>query len=641
MSIESAIQIQPTPVSDDAAHVLVVDDNPQNQRAFEALLSELGTNVVMAASGTDALRAVLERDFALILLDVKMPRLGGLETAELIRARERSKHTPIIFVTAYEPADAEVARGYALGAVDFLFKPIVPEILKSKVSVFLDLYRKTDEIRLQAALLQEAQRREYERNLIEARRQWEEARLRKEIETERRLAETLARKAEELTQNIVEREQAEARLWRSNERLHILAQTANQLLFDRAPAERVGRIFETLAHHLDVEVWLAYLLGPDGESLQLDTHGGLSDDEIARLERFGPGPSIAGRAAAERHRILSEDLGMPQEGRQQSFGLLCCVGFPLLARDHVLGSVAFGSRERIRFEEDELSVMQVICDQVAMGLERAGLIGELERSASELRLADSHKDEFLATLAHELRSPLAPLHNALEVLNLKLGEASELGHVVSSAARQVKYISRLIEDVSDASRIALGKVELVLETIELPPLIEQAVQTMSAALEAKHHELLCKLPSDRVLVRVDPVRVAQIVGNLLSNAARYTDPGGHIELKCSVDGANLTIEVSDDGIGIEPDAAERIFEGFVQAHPGSARARGGLGLGLSLVRRLSEMHGGTVAVSSAGLGHGSRFSVRLPVVASGSGDSSRPEPRTQRSEDESKRSTAD
>lgn len=621
--------------------ILVVDDNPNNQRAFEALLGELGASVVMAASGTDALRCVLEHDFAVILLDVKMPELGGLETAELIRERERSRHTPIIFVTAYEPEDAEIARGYALGAVDFLFKPIVPEILKSKVSVFLNLHGQANEIRVQAALLQNAQRREYERNLVEVRREWEEARLRKEVESEHKLAETLAQKNEELSKNIVEREQAEARLWRSNERLHILSQTANQLLFDRTPAERVGRIFETLARHLDVGVWLAYLLDSDGESLQLDSHCGLNEEDLARLQRLSKRQSIAGRAVSERHRILSEDLGISPTRGRASFGLLCCVGFPLLARDHVLGSAVFGSRERIRFDEDELAIMQVVCDQVAMALERSGLIAELELKARELRQADRRKDEFLAMLAHELRSPLASLSSAIDVLRLQADRHLELGRAVETAGRQVKHMSRLIEDLSDASSIALGKVDLVIETVELGAVIEQAVQTITPTFEAKHHVLSCELPESRVLVRVDPTRFAQIVSNLLANAARYTDPGGHVELECSIDGFELTIDVRDDGIGIEPQFVQRVFEGFVQADPTSEQAHGGLGLGLSLVRKLVEMHGGTVAARSAGRGKGSEFSVRLPVVASADADSSPPAPRRPREfSEETHRSTA-
>ena len=175
--------------------VLLVDDNPNNLLVLESLLGDMGLDLVSARSGEEALRRVLDRDFAAILMDVQMPGIDGLEAAELIRRRDKSRHTPIIFLTAFQSDEAQVARGYALGAVDFLGKPVMPAALRAKVSVFVDLFRKAEQVCRQAERLVDTERREHERELAEQRRQWEVERLREEAAREKAAAEALAQKA--------------------------------------------------------------------------------------------------------------------------------------------------------------------------------------------------------------------------------------------------------------------------------------------------------------------------------------------------------------------------------------------------------------------------------------------------------------
>ncbi len=194
--------------------ILVVDDNASNLLAIEAALAGLGLNLVTAQSGADALRWLLERDFALILLDIEMPSMDGYETARLIRGRLRTRHVPIIFVTAFSRDDREILEGYALGAVDFLFKPIVPEILRAKASVFVELRRRADEVARQAELLRDAERQDHARRMAEERQRWESESLREQMEKERRSATAMAQKAAELARTVARLEQVEADLKR-------------------------------------------------------------------------------------------------------------------------------------------------------------------------------------------------------------------------------------------------------------------------------------------------------------------------------------------------------------------------------------------------------------------------------------------
>jgi CheY-like chemotaxis protein len=233
----------------------------------------------------------------------------------------------------------------------------------------------------------------------------------------------------------------------------------------------------------------------------------------------------------------------------------------------------------------------------------------------ELAEADRRKDVFLATLAHELRNPLAPIRNAVQLLLLKGPLDPDLQWAQAVINRQVKHMARLLDDLLDVSRISHNKLELRKERLALAAAVQEAVETTRPLIEQDGRELSVSLPPEPVYLDADPVRIAQVLSNLLSNAAKYTESGGHIQLTGERRGTDLVISVTDDGIGIDPEMLPRIFDVFSQEKPALDRSQGGLGIGLSLVRGLVELHGGSVEAYSDGPGTGSEFVVRLPAAA--------------------------
>jgi CheY-like chemotaxis protein len=250
-----------------------------------------------------------------------------------------------------------------------------------------------------------------------------------------------------------------------------------------------------------------------------------------------------------------------------------------------------------------------------MARERAKLIDELQRQAAELRDADRRKDEFLAVLAHELRNPLAPIVNALGFLTEHPDQDVAARRVIGAASRQARHMARLVDDLVDVARIRSGKIALQRSPVDMASVVEDAVHAVEPLMQECRHDLQVKMQPRRNVVDGDPVRLAQVLENLLNNAAKYTDPGGHIDLAVERDGTDVVVRVRDDGLGIDPELQRRVFDLFMQCDPSAERARGGLGLGLSLVRSLVEMHGGAVSVESEGPGRGSTFIVRLPALA--------------------------
>jgi signal transduction histidine kinase/CheY-like chemotaxis protein len=232
--------------------------------------------------------------------------------------------------------------------------------------------------------------------------------------------------------------------------------------------------------------------------------------------------------------------------------------------------------------------------------------------AEHLQAADRRKNEFLALLAHELRNPLAPIRNGLQLVRLAVDEVAR-ERACAMMDRQLRHMVRLVDDLLDVSRITRSKLELRREPVELATVVRNAVEASGELIERFEHELFVELPGERVVIDADPVRMAQVVSNLLNNAAKYTDPGGRIEVRAWREGDVAVIAVRDSGIGIERNDLERVFDLFSQVHDPS-RSSGGLGVGLSLVRGLVHMHGGTVEAESEGLGSGAQFVVRLPVT---------------------------
>ena len=233
-----------------------------------------------------------------------------------------------------------------------------------------------------------------------------------------------------------------------------------------------------------------------------------------------------------------------------------------------------------------------------------------------LKDADRRKDEFLAMLAHELRNPLAPIRNAIEILRTKGPPEPELDWARNVIERQVQQMTRLVDDLLDVSRITQGKIALRRERVELAAVVGSAVESTRSLVEELGHQLTVALPSEPILLEADPARLSQVLMNLLNNAAKYTNPGGRIWLTAEPGGEGVSIRVRDNGIGIDPQMLPRVFEVFTQAEQSMERSQGGLGIGLTLVQRLVEMHGGTVSAHSEGTGKGTEVVVRLPVLGS-------------------------
>ena len=236
------------------------------------------------------------------------------------------------------------------------------------------------------------------------------------------------------------------------------------------------------------------------------------------------------------------------------------------------------------------------------------------RAEEALREADRRKDEFLATLAHELRNPLAPIRNAVQILRMKGPPEPNLVWAREVIDRQAQQLTRLVDDLLDVSRITRGKIELRKERLEVAAIVERALETSRPAIEASRHQLTVTFPEEPLHVAADLTRMAQVLSNLLNNAAKYTRPGGHIQLSAGRSGGEAVLEVHDDGIGIPPEMLSRVFDLFAQVDTSLERAQGGLGLGLTIAKSLVEMHGGTIEVASEGAGQGCAFTLRLPLV---------------------------
>ena len=298
-----------------------------------------------------------------------------------------------------------------------------------------------------------------------------------------------------------------------------------------------------------------------------------------------------------------ERLGIVRE-----LGLKSYVGVPLRVRGKTMGVLTFIAAESGHLYDDtDLAVAQDLADRAAIAIQNAQLY-------QELREGDQRKDEFLATLAHELRNPLAPIRNGLQVLRLAGSTDETVLEARSMMERQLNQMVRLVDDLLDVSRITRDKLELKKQRVELAAVIQSAVETSRPLIEQASHEFSVTLPAAPIILDADATRLAQVFSNLINNSAKYTEPGGRITLVAELVGNQVAVRVRDNGLGIPAEAMPRLFQMFSQVDRNMERAQGGLGIGLTLVRRLIEMHGGTVEAHSDGPGKGSEFIVRLPIV---------------------------
>jgi PAS domain S-box-containing protein len=290
----------------------------------------------------------------------------------------------------------------------------------------------------------------------------------------------------------------------------------------------------------------------------------------------------------------------------RALGLRSYMGVPLLVRGKVVGVISFVTAEsRRRYSAHDQAMAEDLAGRASVAIENAKLLGALQES-------DRAKDVFLATLAHELRNPLAPVWNGLSIITHAPGDAARVEQVAAMIERQVGQLARLVDDLLDVSRITTGKIELKKQSTDLASILRSAVETSRPHIEAAQHHLTVRLPDEPAELEADPVRLAQVFANLLNNAAKYTRPGGRIEVVAQAEPQQLVVRVRDNGSGIAPEMLGKVFALFTQVTHPSERSQGGLGIGLSLVDGLVRLHGGSVEARSEGLDHGSEFVVRLP-----------------------------
>lgn len=374
------------------------------------------------------------------------------------------------------------------------------------------------------------------------------------------------------------------------------------------------RVEKQLGELLEAERRHARLLARMAEASRL-VHACLSAEEIANVftqqarEIIGAQCAtttlVAQGSQARAIEIVSRDAGAQAPTGLAAFDML---GVPLTGQAaQPLGRVELRGATAGSFTAEDEAVLVQLAAIASAGLENARLY-------ASLREADLRKDEFLATLAHELRNPLAPIRNGLEVLRRSGQLVGPAARARDMMERQLAHMVRLVDDLLDVSRIRRGKVDLRLARITLQTVLDNALESSRPALECGRHVLALQVPPAPMWVDGDLTRLAQVVSNLLNNAAKYTPSGGHIELQALAEGDQAVIRVTDNGTGISADMLPRVFDLFAQDEHNLARAQGGLGIGLSLVRQLVELHGGRITAASAGLGLGSCFTVRLPLA---------------------------
>jgi PAS domain S-box-containing protein len=852
--------------TDEAVDILLVDDQPANLLALEAVLSELGQNLVPARSGPEALARLAEHDFAVVLLDVQMEGLDGFETAKRIREREPSRLTPIIFLTAYDDDPRfSPAAAYALGAVDYLVKPVVPGILRAKVTGFLELFRKTqratraeantrEELRHLAAIVEssddgifsldlegtikswnrgaerlygysagevvgrhvallvppdraddsddilarirrgealehfETRRRRKDgtvidvsvtaspmrnatgavigtskvaRDITREKRAAERQRLRAEagrilgasLDYETTLADVcrlvvpgfadwcaldlvddnglprrihIAHKdpamvamAEEfrkrypprpddrggvvqvlrtgrpvvvpevtdelLVQSARDEEHlqilrgvglravlivplavsgrtigaltlvmaessrrfddadlalateiaARAALAVEHARLFAQAQDAirvrdEALALHRGMDEKLTLLVEassSLSASLDLPSVLNAVLVLSRRSIAADAYAvwryrsdpprwgievasGLSDEYQAATVAVHDDTPRMPDAPVVAQDVLDHGLTRGRAGSFELEGIRSLMSLPLRVRGQLTGSLVFYYRTQHQFSEIEIRAGTALSNLVGSAISTAELY-------QELRDNDRRKDEFLAMLAHELRNPLSAISNAVRLARQARVEDETLVWSQEVIERQAGKLARLIDDLLDVSRITRGKIQLKTEPVDARRVLQSAIEAVRPLIDERTHELAVSTGPGSLRLEADPVRLEQILINLITNAAKYTDPGGRIAVGLERVDDEVVFTVRDNGMGIAPELLPNVFDLFAQGERSVARSEGGLGIGLTIVRKLVEMHGGSVSASSAGAGQGSIFIVRLSASAEG------------------------
>jgi PAS domain S-box-containing protein len=428
-------------------------------------------------------------------------------------------------------------------------------------------------------------------------------------------------------EDITQSKLAAEALTQSNEKLALLYSMSSGLLLHREPKEFISRIFRQLAHHLELEIYINYLLDKESQRLKLHSYSGLNEHLAQQIEWREIGETISGIVAQKKQSVVIKNVQQSSDEQVQMIrflGVNAYACYPLLSNDELIGTLCFGSSNRPQFNPNELALMQVVCDLVATALERENLLNQLQRQTEELTQANRRKDEFLATLSHELRTPLNSLLGWSELLQTRILDEKIVARALETIQRSSKSLAQLIEDILDVSRIIQGKMQLNLSEIDLTSAVNVAIETVQGTAQTKEIVIETQLqPNVKILGDIN--RLQQIVWNLLSNAIKFTPSQGRIKVQLSTNAINpvstypplptlALLKITDTGQGINPEFLPYVFDRFRQADASITRNHGGLGLGLAIVRHLVELHGGTVEVDSLGEGKGATFTVKLPLL---------------------------
>ncbi len=562
-------------------NILLVDDRPDKLLAHEAILEELDQNLIRATSGKEALRCLLQQDFAVILLDVNMPVMDGFETASLIRQRLRSETTPIIFISAVNDTENHVSRGYSLGAVDYILTPVVPEILRAKINVFVDLYKKTEQVKRRA----------------EERAQYiQEQAKRAEAEAAQRRLEFLADASNVLAGSLDYQETFEnlARL--------AVPRLADFCIID--VAEEGNTLRQVAAAHRDP--------AQQERLRQLQEH--YPTDLTARhggLRVFQTGKPEMGEMTDAALDSMFEDERTRDFVR--SLNPKCYVAVPLLARGRVLGAITLVNVDSNRgCGSSELALAEELAQRAALALDNASLYKAAQNARTEAERANLAKDRFLAMLSHELRTPLTPILSSAMALEDEEGLRPDIRASLQMIRRNVELEGRLIDDLLDLTRISKGKVQLSRENVDGHELLRSALDICRDGVDAKTLALTVDLAAENVWLEADPARLQQIFWNLIKNAIKFTPAGGTIAISTWNDSADhFCVRVEDSGVGIDAESLPKIFKAFEQ---GERAHLGGLGLGLAITKSLVETHHGCIVAESGGKDQGARFTILLPTT---------------------------
>jgi signal transduction histidine kinase/DNA-binding response OmpR family regulator len=568
--------------ADERVNILVVDDRRDKLLALEAILTDLGENIVCASSGKEALRCLLQQDFAVILLDVNMPGMDGFDTAALIRQRSRSELTPIIFVSAINDNENHVSRGYSLGAVDYIGTPVVPEILRAKVSVFVDLFRKTAQIRRQG---------EERARLIRV----EAARA--EAEAARERSAFLAEASNVLAASLNYEETFAALA-------HLLVSKLADYCFVDMVEEDGGALRQVAVAHRDplLEEQLRGLELRNGN--ETDVHCGVAKViQTGRAEvRSGVTGSDLTEFARDYHPILL-DPGLV-------FRAYLIV--PLSARGRIVGALTLVTTESRTYGPAELSLAEEVAQRAGLALDNAWLYKAAQQAREQAEQANRAKDQFLAMLSHELRTPLSPVLSTVALLETDDAIPSHLREALQMIHRNVELEARLIDDLLDLTRVSKGKLQLNIEVVDAHQLMQSALEICHQEIEQKRHRITLAMNARRHYLRADSARLQQVFWNLIKNAVKFTPEGGELTIS-TVDepGEQLRVAIADNGAGLEAELVPRIFNAFEQ---GSRPGYGGLGLGLAITKALVQLHGGSISASSEGPEKGATFELRFPTA---------------------------